>query len=63
MSDDKGCPASGWGSEPVCCGARCQVPSYPSSVLAGGTRIVEDEGSGCGAVKPGAVDGVLCCKR
>jgi hypothetical protein len=32
-------------------------------VWAGGTRIVKDEGSGCGAVKPGAVDGVLCCKR
>ncbi len=62
VDQDNGCAMSGWGAEPVCCGARCQVPSCPNSLWVGGTRIMEDEGSGCGALRQGVVDGVLCCK-
>ena len=62
VGDDNGCAAAGWGAEPICCGARCQVPSCPSALWRGGTRIMEGEDSGCGALKPGAVDGVLCCR-
>ena len=59
---DNGCAASGWGAEPVCCGQACAVPSCPNSVWMDGTMIHEDEGNGCGALGPGTVDGVLCCK-
>ncbi len=60
---DNGCAAEGWGAEPVCCGAGCALPSCPNSVWLQGTRIHVDEGSGCGALKPGAVSGVLCCRE
>jgi hypothetical protein len=60
---DNGCAASGWGAEPVCCGGGCAVPSCPNSLWVGGTRIHEDEGSGCGGLRPGAVQGVLCCRQ
>ena len=59
---DNGCAANGWGAEPVCCGQACAVPSCPNSLWIDGTMIHEDEGDGCGALGPGTVDGVLCCK-
>ena len=63
VAEDNGCAAGGWGAEPVCCGAECAVPSCPNSVWVGGTRIHADEGDGCGALLPGSVTGVLCCKE
>ena len=59
---DNGCAANGWGAEPVCCGQACALPSCPNSLWMAGTMIHEDEGDGCGALGPGTVDGVLCCK-
>jgi hypothetical protein len=59
---DNGCAADGWGAEPVCCGASCQVPSCPNDIWVGGTRIHVGEGEGCGAVSGGWADGVLCCR-
>ena len=47
----------------MCCGGGCALPSCPSAVWLDGTRIHEDEGNGCGALKPGTVSGVLCCKE
>ena len=60
---DNGCAApGGWGSEPVCCGAGCELPSCPDSVWRGGTRIHVGEGEACGGLTSAAADGVLCCK-
>lgn len=59
---DNGCAATGWGSEPICCGGGCQVPSCPNMIWPNGTRIHINEVDGCGALQGGSVDGVLCCK-
>ena len=61
-ADDNGCAAEGWGAEPVCCGGGCTLPSCPNAVWSDGTLIHIDENNGCGSLKQGTVDGVLCCK-
>jgi hypothetical protein len=68
-TDDNGCNAhangSSWGCEPVCCGAKCSVPSCPNSVYRDATRIVINTQSGCCGSFTGTrnhADGVLCCK-
>ena len=56
---------SAWGSEPVCCGAKCSVPSCPNSVYNDGTRIVINMHTGsCGNFTgtKQSMDGVMCCK-
>jgi hypothetical protein len=66
---DNGCPAaSGYGSEPLCCGAVCGVPSCSTALWPGKTRALfgtEAAGS-CGGVVTNPVDGVprgvLCCR-
>lgn len=62
VSQDNGCSASGWGSEPVCCGAQCQLPSCPNSVWLNATRIHIGTDDGCGAFTSGWAAGVLCCR-
>ena len=62
VTADNGCTTGLYGSEPVCCGAACAVPSCPNSVWQGATRIHANEADGCAAMPASAVDGVLCCK-
>jgi hypothetical protein len=38
------------------------MPSCPNSVWVEGTLIKVGESNGCGALRPGSVQGVLCCK-
>jgi hypothetical protein len=63
---DMGCNAASYGAEPVCCGARCQVPSCASGVWPSpGTRIMMGAGVAhreCADMAGGFVDGVLCCR-
>ena len=64
-SCDMGCDTNAYGAEPVCCGARCQVPSCAGGVWpAPGTRIMLGAGADhrtCADMAGGFVDGVLCC--
>ena len=59
---DNGCPATGWGSEPICCGGNCSVPSCPNDLWMDSTRIHIGMNEGCGNVSSTWVDGILCCK-
>ena len=66
---DNGCPAQrGYGSEPLCCGDACGVPSCASALWPGQTRALfgTEHGAGsCGAVTRSAAGdprGVLCCR-
>jgi hypothetical protein len=63
---DNTCKSSGYGSEPLCCGTKCLVPSCSTALWNGSTRaLIGTEGSGsCGAVSSRIdPEGVLCCKR
>jgi hypothetical protein len=60
---DNGCTTGVYGSEPVCCGGGCAIPSCPNSIWEGATRIHANEADGCAAMPATAVDGVLCCKN
>lgn len=55
-----------WGSEPVCCGTACRLPSCPSAVWSNATRIMFGKDPGmphsCGSIASTWVQGVLCCK-
>ena len=64
---DNGCAHSGYGSEPLCCGAPCGVPSCSNALWDGATRALFGRSSGrgsCAAVTIGArvPQGVLCCR-
>ena len=62
-----GCDVAGaYGSEAVCCGTDCHVPSCASGVWPSpGTLIKMGAGTphrGCGDMTGGWMTGVLCCK-
>jgi hypothetical protein len=64
---DMGCDVAGaYGSEAVCCGTDCHVPSCASGVWPSpGTLIKMGAGTphrGCGDMTGGWMTGVLCCK-
>merc|ERR1712118_241523 len=60
---DMGCQTAGYGAEPMCCGALCQIPSCANGLWQGQTRIKLGPGSQtCGSILSSWVDGVLCCK-
>lgn len=62
-SDDFTCKVSGYGSEPLCCGAKCTVPSCSKALWPEHTRALLHNGP-CAAVigDDDAFDGVLCCR-
>ena len=60
----EGLPAHTWGCEPVCCGRQCVVPSCPSELWPGGTRIHVGLEKGCCneiTVAGSPIQGVMCC--
>lgn len=65
---DNGCnPRKAYGSEPLCCGSACHIPSCSTALWANSTRaLFGAEAAGpCGAVQiraDGEPRGVLCCK-
>ena len=59
---DNGCRPAGWGSEPICCGGACTVPSCGNDLWMDQTRIHIGESEGCGAVSANYASGILCCK-
>jgi hypothetical protein len=57
------CFASGWCSEPVCCGADCgEFGVCTDGVWPGGTHIPVGEDQGCAAMHADRAGGILCCK-
>eukprot|EP01044_Picomonas_judraskeda_P018927 COSAG03_NODE_3869_length_1785_cov_7.220641_2_plen_348_part_00 len=67
QSLDNTCKSSSYGSEPLCCGAQCLVPSCNSALWPGKTRalIGVDGDGGCAAItiRPDHEPrGVLCCR-
>ena len=62
-SADFTCKVRGYGSEPLCCGARCTVPSCSKALWPEHTRVLLHDGP-CAAVigDEDAFDGVLCCR-
>lgn len=56
------CWATGYCSEPVCCGSECAFGACRDGVWPGETRIAVGPAEGCGAhvARPGS--GVLCCR-
>ena len=62
-TQDFTCKGAGYGSEPLCCGQGCTVPSCTQALWPGRTRVLLHAGP-CAAL-PGdgdAFDGVLCCR-
>lgn len=60
---DYSCFATGWCSEPVCCGQRClSFGVCTGGVWAGATHIPVGTDQGCGAITARRAGGVLCCK-
>jgi hypothetical protein len=60
-AEDFTCKVSGYGSEPLCCGAHCSVPSCSEALWPHHTRAVLHSGS-CGQLSSTDVTGVLCCR-
>lgn len=60
------CLASGYGSEPVCCGSDClEVNACKDQIFTGQTEVGFDTwatGEGCGSVQAATAGGVLCCR-
>lgn len=68
-SRDNGCAPRGYGSEPLCCGTACGVPSCSTALWPGATRALfgpEAAGSCANVVtsrSDGMPRGVLCCRK
>ena len=69
---DNACKRASYGSEPLCCGGACGMPSCASALWPGETRVLFGKGSlggnagSCGAltIRPDHEPrGVLCCKK
>jgi len=57
------CWASGWCSEPVCCGQTCTgLGACPSGVWPNDTNIPVGTDQGCAAITSRRAGGVLCCR-
>ena len=56
------CFASGWCSEPVCCGSDCGFGVCPSGIWKDHTHIAVGTDQGCGAIKASRARGILCCR-
>jgi hypothetical protein len=62
VASDNGCAPTGWGSEPVCCGGGCSLPSCANALYPNGTLIHIGTNEGCGSLTANYISGVLCCR-
>lgn len=56
------CQSSGWGSEPVCCGAGCAPGVCRDAIWKGQTQIFFGANDSCGRFAAELNTGILCCK-
>jgi len=60
---DFGCPTSGWGSEPMCCGTGCshRPPSCGGHIFQNDWAYCECGANGCGNFPSSRANGIICC--